>query len=130
MFMIFLSAPIEAPTLEITDMFDFYNISLRWNEISKAGARGEVLGYRIQYWLSELNAVPTVKAVAYHIDVFEPNRSVILKDLKPFGRYGIRILAFTEGGYGVWSYPKYGGMKNYFLIVYKVRTDVEVNGRS
>ena len=111
MSIIFFSAPIEAPNLEITDMFDFYNISLKWNEISRSAARGEVLGYRIQYWLSELNDVPTVKVVAYHVDVLEPNRSVILTDLKPFGRYGIRILAFTEGGYGVWSYPKYGGMK-------------------
>ena len=91
-------------------MYDFEKILLKWEPISKAGARGEVLGYRIQYWLSELHENPVVQGKKYNFDVLEPNRTVIMKGLEPFARYRIRMLAFTEGGYGVWSKEQEGGM--------------------
>ena len=101
--------PIEAPELEVIGMYGFEEILLRWKPISRAGARGEVLGYRIQYWLSELHEVSIVEGKKYHFDVLEPNRTIMIERLTPFATYRIRILAFTEGGFGVWSMAKNGG---------------------
>ena len=101
-------APIEAPVLQVTDMLGFEEISVTWKEISKSGARGEVLGYRIQYWLSELHEDPVIQERKYYFDVLEPNRTAVIKGLKPFAQYRIQIQAFTESGFGIWS-PEYSG---------------------
>ena len=101
--------PIEAPKLEVIDMYDFTKILLHWEPISKHGSRGEVLGYRIQYWLSEVQETPVIATVKYEGYIFAPNRTTTLTGLQPFSRYRIRIQAFTEGGYGVWSQEHNGG---------------------
>ena len=90
-------------------MYDFTKILLYWEPISKHGSRGEVLGYRIQYWLSEVQETPVIATVKYEGYIFAPNRTTTLTGLQPFSRYRIRIQAFTEGGYGVWSQEHNGG---------------------
>lgn len=89
-------------------MVGFEEISLKWKEISKAGARGEVLGYRILYWLSELHEDIVLQSTKYYFDILEPNRTAVIRGLQPFAQYRIQVLAFTEGGLGVWS-PEYSG---------------------
>ena len=91
-------------------MIGFDEISLEWTGISRAGARGEVLGYQIQYWLSELHENPVIQSTKYSFEILEPNRTAIIKGLQAFAQYRIRILAFNEGGFGVWS-QEYGGGK-------------------
>ena len=110
-------------------MYAFEEILLNWEPISKAGARGEVLGYRIQYWLSELHENPVVQDKKYHFDVQEPNRTTIVKRLEPFARYRIRILAITEGGFGVWSREQDGGMfKSFGRFIFEQILKLEVEG--
>ena len=104
-----LVGPIEAPKLKVVDMYGVREILLNWGAISSPGARGEVLGYRVQYWLSEMQEIPVVRAQKHHTFVFAPNRTTILTGLQHFARYRIRIQAFTEGGFGVWSPEENGG---------------------
>ena len=100
--------PIEAPLLKVIDMIGFEEIALKWTEISKADARGEVLGYHIQYWLSELHENPVIQSTKYSFEILEPNRTAMITGLQAFAQYRIRILAFNEGGFGIWS-QEYGG---------------------
>ena len=90
-------------------MHDFEEILLKWKPISKADAKGEVLGYRIQYWLSELHEVPVPQSKIQFVDILEPVRTATIKGLQAYAQYRIRILAFTEGGFGVWSKLHNGG---------------------
>ena len=91
-------------------MIGFEEISLEWTEISRAGARGEVLGYQIQYWLSELHENPIIESKKYSFEILEPTRTATIKGLQAFAQYRIRILAFNEGGFGIWSQEYSGGM--------------------
>ena len=43
------------------------------------------------------------------VDVFAPNRTLVLPNLQPFVKYGASISAFTEGGVGVLSDVKTAG---------------------
>lgn len=90
-------------------MYDFERIMLKWQPISQFEAKGEVLGYRIQYVLSELYDTPVLGRKDQIIDVLEPKRTLVITGLQAFARYRIRILAFTEGGFGVWSDTYIGG---------------------
>ena len=101
--------PMKAPDLEVIDMYDFERILLKWKPISPFEAKGEVLGYRIQYFLSELHEAPILGTKGQIIDVLEPNRTVVISGLQAFASYRIRILAFTEGGFGIWSHMYVGG---------------------
>ena len=84
-------------------------ILLQWNKISKTGAKGEVLGYQISYWLIELNYELVHSSELEYMSVYAPNRTAILKELKPFAKYAFQIAAFTEGGIGALSIKYYGG---------------------
>ena len=110
----FVVGPTEAPKLQVIDMYGYQEMLLIWEPISKAGARGEVLGYRIQYWLTELQETPIIQKKVYAVSIFAPNRTKVLKGLQPFARYHIRIQAFTEGGFGVWSQELDGGDYTFF----------------
>lgn len=90
-------------------MYGFEEVMLKWNAVSKSKRRGEVLGYRIQYWLSELHAFPVQSLNKLTIDVMEPNRTITITGLQPYARYRFQILAFTEGGFGIWSQIHDGG---------------------
>ena len=114
MLFLLLSAPIEAPSFEITDDFSFHEVSLKWENISVEGARGEVLGYRIHYWPIEQNDVPVFHGKIAFIDVFEPNRSLTIKGLIPYTTYGVIVSAFTEGGFGILSKHKKAGKFVFF----------------
>lgn len=108
--MLFLiSAPVEAPSFQITDSYAFHEVSLHWSNISRTVARGEVLGYRIKFWPIEQNDLPVFNRELSYIDVFEPNRSLTIKKLLPYTTYGVQISAFTEGGFGVFSGYKVAG---------------------
>ncbi len=110
------SAPIDAPDLQITDMYDFYEISLKWNAMKNDSAtRGEVLGYRIRYWPILRNEFPVLPINVSFANVREPNRSLVIKNLTPYTTYGIAISAYTEGGFGVFSRHKLAG-ENLFTI--------------
>ena len=97
------------------DKYDFYEISLKWIEISKTHGNGEVLGYRIKYWLVELQDTIERKLTEHYVNTFAPNKTATIKNLKPYGRYGFTISAFTEGGFGVESAAVFGG-KNQSLL--------------
>ena len=96
--------------MKVTDMIGFEEIALKWTEISKAGARGEILGYQIQYWLSELHENPVFESTKHSFEILAPNRTAMIRGLQAFAYYRIRILAFNEGGFGVWSSEYGGGM--------------------
>eukprot|EP00795_Rhopilema_esculentum_P002629 gene2630-826_t len=100
--------PIEAPELHVADMYGFYEALLSWDPIKQQTAHGEVIGYKIEYWLAEAYDFPVPKTSVDFINVFEPNRTVVIEKLDPYGKYGFRIQAFTEGGFGVWSKIHYG----------------------
>ena len=106
--------PVEAPKFQVTDMYGFNEILLNWKPIEKSAANGEVLGYQIEYQQIEANDDPVLKSTPTHLDVLEPNRSVVVKELDRFSKYRIRISAFTEAGFGVWSEAKYGGMLKFY----------------
>ena len=91
-------------------------MSLKWTKINETGSKGEVLGYRITYWLNELNYDPVLSSVVTTTDVFAPNRTATLVNLKPFARYAIQISAFTEAGYGIQSKIYYGGNNIYTYL--------------
>ena len=90
-------------------MYGISEILLSWGTISSSGARGEVLGYRVQYWLSEMQEIPVFQAQRHNTFILAPNRTTILTGLQQFAQYRIRIQAFTEGGFGVWSPEQNGG---------------------
>ena len=100
-------------------MHGFREILLNWKPISQSSAHGEVLGYRIEYWMIELHEVLVPKTSVFNIDVLEPNRTAVIEKLQPFARYMIRILAFTEAGFGIWSKEQHGGVLNSTFTCFK-----------
>ena len=102
------------------DNYDFYEISLNWNNISRTAAQGEVLGHRIHYWPIEQNDVAINNQIVSTVYVFEPTRSHKIKNLQPYTTYGVNISAFTEGGFGVSSTYKEAGLLQSLMLVITV----------
>ena len=75
-----------------------------------------MLGYRIYYWLSELNYDPVLLSDVIEIDVYAPNKSIVLYNLQPFATYAVQISAATEAGFGVKSKILYGGKTVFYLV--------------
>ena len=103
-------------------MYDFYEVSLNWKEVNKTHANGEVLGYRIKYWLTEENYVPVSATNVSESLVFAPNTTLKIEDLQPYATYGINVSAFTEGGYGPESPVVYGGKIAEQTFLYQSRS--------
>ena len=103
-------APSEPPELSITDRYDFYEIFLKWIEPPFNAARGVILAYQISYWLVEQSDAPVFQADIKETRVLAPTTSLYIKELVPFGKYAVQILAVTEAGYGKLSNIHYAGM--------------------
>ena len=95
--------------MTVIDKYSLNEILLQWSKINDAGAKGEVLGYEISYWIIELNFELVQSSEKKYIYVYAPNRTATLKELRPFAKYAFQIAAFTEGGIGLISIKYYGG---------------------
>ena len=102
--------------MTVIDNCDLHEISLKWSAINETSANGEVLGYRISYWLTELNYEPVFYSEVLVTDVHTPRRSAAIVNLKPFAKYAIQIAAFTEAGFGVQSERYYGGDLSFVVL--------------
>ena len=111
-----LSEPTEAPVLFIKDQYDFYEITVQWNETSYNSSRGEVLGYKVRYWPQEINDEAVFQPAVSELNILAPGKSVVLKGLTPYTKYGIQILSYTEGGFGIISETSWAGKLFVFVV--------------
>ena len=75
------------------------------------------MGHRIYYWPTEQNDVAVTKENVSMVDVFEPKRSLKIKNLQPYTKYRVNISAFTEGGFGVSSKYKEAGILQSLMLL-------------
>ena len=95
-FSIKLTAPSAPPVIdkEKTKAEDAHTISVTWNEIVKEDQNGIVLGYTVAY---KVEGQPT------QLSPNTTDKNTVIKGLKPYTSYCIRVRGYTKIGPSDWS---------------------------
>lgn len=87
--------PVKEPEVKV-EILESSSVSIIWNPIPERFRNGIIKGYRIEYHPGEENktAVPKVN------ELNENFTSHILKSLRKFTTYTIKMAAYTKAGIG------------------------------
>ena len=87
--------PVKEPEVKV-EILESSSVSITWKPIPERFRNGIIKGYRIEYHPKEENktAVPKVK------ELNENFTSHILKSLRKFTTYTIKMAAYTKAGIG------------------------------
>ena len=90
------TAPSASPVIdkEKTKAEDAHTISVTWNEIVKEDQNGIILGYTVAY---KVEGQPT------QLSLNTTDKNTVIKGLKPYTSYCIRVRGYTKIGPSDWS---------------------------
>ena len=90
------TAPSAPPVIDKakTEAEDAHTISVTWNEIVKKDQNGIILGYIVAY---KVEGQPT------QLSLNTTDKNTVIKGLKPYTSYCIRVRGYTKIGPSDWS---------------------------
>ena len=88
------TAPSAPPVIDKADAEDAHTIRVTWNEIVKKDQNGIIIVYTVAY---------KVEGQPIQLSLNTTDTNTVIKGLKPYTRYCIRVRGYTKIGPSVWS---------------------------
>ncbi|CAG0917911.1 unnamed protein product, partial [Notodromas monacha] len=97
----FKKAPQKPPTAVKVEAYDPTTVKVMWRYVTTSPDEEPLLGYKVLYWDADQDVESAHEVFVRLGEALE----AYVRDLKPKKRYKLRVLAFSNGGYGTKSSP-------------------------